>query len=84
MLVGLLGHICIDLEWRRVHETLIEHNQDAFLMVTPERSHWYRAYRIKEIIRGEINIIGASHYGLGVIWKEGHAKYSAKKYQQEN
>lgn len=78
-LVGLSGHICRGLECRRAHENLLEHKEDAFLVVTTERDHWDGAYGGRDETRGETNRIGASHAGLGVRWKEGHAKYAAKK-----
>ena len=39
MLVGFSGHIFRSLECRRAYKSFLEHKEDAFLMITPERSH---------------------------------------------
>ena len=74
-----LGHIFRSLECRRVHKTFLEHQENAFLLVTLERSHWDGAHLDKDIIRNEINRIGTSHAGLGVRWKERNDKHVAKR-----
>ena len=76
------------LESIRAHETLIEHKEDSFLLVAPERIHWGGSYGGKDVSRGETNRIGARHNGLGVRWKEIHTKHADKKistnkYRQE-
>ena len=79
VLVGLSGHIFSALEFRRAHETFLDHKVEALLILTPERSHWDSTNGGKCISEGEMSRIVASHADLRFPWKEGHVKHASKK-----